>query len=397
LNQIVIEKTNQIADILKEQEIDLWLTFVRETSASSDPVLPLIYGDSDLTWQSALLFSADGDRCAIVGRFEAETAQNTDAFDQILPYDEGIQPVLLRELERLDPKQIAINISKDDVLADGLSHGLYLSLMEMLDQTTFKDRIISAEKIIRALRGRKTMTEIDRIKTAIDTTLKIYEKAFSEIKPGLREVDIANLMHKQVESKGLGYAWPKQNNPAVNTGPDSPVGHNAPTDLVIKPGHLLHFDFGVKENGYCSDIQRMVYIRKPAEKQLPEAVRKGFEVVVNAVQAAFNKIKPGVQGLDVDAAARRVVTEAGYPEYKYATGHQLGQLAHDGGGLLGPAWPRYGCTPFYPIEAGQVYTIEPGLMVPGYGYIGLEEDILVTQEGAIFLSPPQKSLILVDL
>jgi Xaa-Pro aminopeptidase len=197
-----------------------------------------------------------------------------------------------------------------------------------------------------------------------------------------------------VDNRGLGYAWPKNNNPAVNTGPDSPVGHNAPTELVIEPGHLLHFDFGVKQAGYCADIQRMVYFLKPGEKAPPEPVTKGFETVVKAIQAAFEIIRPGVKGIEVDEAARSVVTDAGYPEYKYATGHQLGRLAHDGGGLLGPAWARYGKTPFQPIEAGQVFTIEPGLMVPGYGYVGLEEDILVTEDGAQYLSPPQRTLIL---
>jgi Xaa-Pro aminopeptidase len=396
MNQIVLEKTNQIKSILTELDIDLWLTFVRETSANMDPILPLIYGDSDLTWQSALLFTPEGEKLAIVGRFELETAQNTGAFDQVIPYDEGIQSVLLEELHRINPQKIAVNISKNDVLADGLSHGMYLVLMEMLEGTPYEDRIVPAESIIRALRGKKTNTEIERIKKAILSTLKTLEYTFTKLKPGMREIDVAELLQTEVEKLGLYYAWPKNNNPAVNTGPDSPVGHNAPTDLRIEPGHLLHFDFGVKENDYCADIQRMVYFPKPGEKHVPDPVKKGFETVVKAVQAAFSNIKPGVTGLEVDTAARQVVTDAGYPEYKYATGHQLGRLAHDGGGLLGPAWPRYGSTPFMPVEVNQVYTIEPGLMVPGYGYIGLEEDILVTEHGALFLSPPQTELIIIE-
>jgi Xaa-Pro aminopeptidase len=394
MNPIVIEKTDQIANILAEGGLDLWLVFVRETSAAGDPILPLVYGDADLTWQSALLFTPDQQKIAILGRFEIDTAQKVGAFDRVIPYDEDITPILLQELERIQPNQIAVNYSEDDVLADGLTYGLYLTLKRMLAGTPFNDRLVSAEQIISAVRGRKSKTEIERITAAITNTLEIFEETFSKLKPGMNEIEVAQVMQEQVDNRGLGYAWPKNNNPAVNTGPDSPVGHNAPTELVIEPGHLLHFDFGVKQAGYCADIQRMVYFLKPGEKAPPEPVTKGFETVVKAIQAAFEIIRPGVKGIEVDEAARSVVTDAGYPEYKYATGHQLGRLAHDGGGLLGPAWARYGKTPFQPIEAGQVFTIEPGLMVPGYGYVGLEEDILVTEDGAQYLSPPQRTLIL---
>lgn len=393
MNPIVIEKTQQVADILSENDLDLWLVFVRETSAAGDPVLPLVYGETGLTWHSALLFTSDHQKIAILGRYEIDTAEKIGAFNRVIPYDEDIKPILLEELNRINPRQIAINYSEDDVLADGLAHGLFINLKNMLSGTPFADKLVSAEVVISALRGRKTKTEVERVQQAILTSLEIFEIVFSELKPGMREIEVAQRMQVLVEERGLDYAWPKSNNPAVNTGPDSPVGHNAPTDLVIQPGHLLHFDFGVKQEGYCADLQRMVYFLKPGESAPPAPVQKGFDTIVRAVQAAFETIKPGIPAIEVDHAARSVVTSAGYPEYKYATGHQLGRLAHDGGALLGPSWARYGNTPFMPLETNQIYTIEPGLMVPGYGYIGLEEDIIVTKDGARFLAPPQTTLI----
>ncbi len=393
MSNLTLEKVKQAADILEEKEVDLWLTFVRETSASGDPVLPLIYGDGDLTWQSALILTRTGERIAIVGRFETEAARGTGAYPTVIGYDESLRLELLPILERLDPARIALNYSRDDVLADGLSHGLYELLVGYLRDTPFGQRITSAEAVVSALRGRKTPGEISRIKAAIETTRQIYDRVFSYIRPGMTEIEIGQYMQDQLIEFGVGPAWHAGHCPTINAGPDSPVGHVGRTEQHIERGQLLHFDFGVKQDGYCSDIQRVAYLLAPGEDAPPGPVQRGFDTIVRAVQAAVDVMKPGVLGKDVDAAARQVVTGAGYPEYKYATGHHMGRLAHDGGGVLGPTWERYGDSPFQPLEAGQVFTVEPGLAVPGYGYIGLEEDVLVTATGADFLSRPQRELV----
>jgi Xaa-Pro aminopeptidase len=400
MSTLVQEKVNQAIGILEEKGIDLWLTFVRETSAGGDPVLPLIYGDADLTWQSALLLTRSGlatapaARLAIVGRFEAEAARCTGAYPTVVAYDESIKPELLRLLSELDPQQIALNYSANDVLADGLSHGLYQVLLGYLQGTPYTDRIVSAEAIIGALRGRKSPAEVARIEAAVETTRHIFARTFDYVEPGLTEIEIGEFMQAQLQALAVGPAWHEGHCPTVNAGPDSPIGHVGRTGCRIQRGQLLHFDFGVKQDGYCSDLQRVVYFLAPGESAPPDAVQRGFDTVVQAIQAAVAAMKPGVLGKEVDAVARSIVTGAGYPEYKHATGHHLGRLAHDGGGVLGPEWERYGDTPNRPLEAGQVYTVEPGLMVPGYGYIGLEEDLLVTAAGARFLGPPQVELIL---
>jgi Xaa-Pro aminopeptidase len=393
MNKLIREKIDQTIEILKEKDIDLWLTFVRETTAGGDPVLPLIYGH-ELTWQSGLILTKRGERIAIVGRFEAETARRTGVYERVIPYDQSISQVLIETLEELDPLQIAINYSKNDVHADGLSHGMYQLLMSYFGQTKFRERLVSAEGIISALRGRKTPFEIERIKAAIETTEMIFSQTFDYVKPGMTERQISDFMHTQLENYCVSAAWEYSNCPSVNAGPDSPVGHAGPTDIQISPGQILHIDFGVKQDEYCSDIQRVAYYLAPGEDEPPTAVKQGFDVIVNAIQESVRAIKPGMLGKDIDFISRNIVTGAGYPEYMYATGHHLGRTAHDGAGVLGPEWERYGDTPNYPIEIGNVYTIEPGLFIPGYGYIGIEEDIYVTKDGAEFMSKPQVELIL---
>ena len=92
-----------------------------------------------------------------------------------------------------------------------------------------------------------------------------------------------------------------------------------------------------------------------------------------------------------------MITDAGYPEYQHATGHTVGRAAHDGGGVLGPKWERYGRTPFYPVEVGNVFTLELGIdNVDGRGYLGLEEMVLVTERGVEWLTMRQVELPTLD-
>jgi len=154
---------------------------------------------------------------------------------------------------------------------------------------------------------------------------------------------------------------------------------------------LVHVDLGVRVDGYCSDLQRMWYVARDGEATAPDDVMAPFATLLQAMDAGLEALRPGVFGWQVDAAARAVITGAGYDEPHFALGHQLGQSTHDAGALLGPRWARYGPRPNLPIEQGSVFTVEYSLPTPA-GQIGLEEDVLVTVDGAQHLSNPQTEL-----
>ncbi len=275
---LIHEKIDQAIGILHATDLDLWMTFVRETAAVSDPMLPLIYGH-DVTWQSAFLLTRTGRRIAIMGEFDAENARRTGAYDEVVTYHQAFSPPLLEALKRLNPRQIALNYSRNDPHADGLTHGLFQLLTGYLKNTPFADRLISAEPVIMALRGHKTETEIDRIEAAIRTTLDIYQRTFDYVQVGMTEQQVGRFMLDQVAARGLATAWESDSCPAVNSGPDTPVGHAGPTHTIIEPGHILHFDFGVRQQDYCSDLQRVVYFRREGEDTPPPHVQRGFDTV----------------------------------------------------------------------------------------------------------------------
>jgi len=393
---LIQEKAQQAIEILREQNTDMWLTFVRETSGVRDPALDLLIGANDLTWESALIFTRAGNRIAIIGNLEKDAIQRLGVFDEILGYDKSVRELLREALTRLNPDRIAVNTSRNNVHADGLTHAMYEMLRDYLSDTPYADRLVSAEPIINALRGRKTPAELARIRKAVEITDEIYKKTFDFLKVGMTEIEVGEYMHKLAREYGVGLAWPAENCPAVNSGPNSPVGHNGPTDIKIERGNLIHFDFGVKYEDYCSDIQRMCYVLREGETDAPVEVQRGFITIRTAIEKSREAMKAGVTGNSIDVISREIVTDSGYPEYPHALGHQLGRVAHDGGALLGPLWEKYGESPNQKLEAGQVYTIEPGLAVSGYGYIGVEEDVVMTENGAEYFTAPQMEIVLIS-
>jgi Xaa-Pro aminopeptidase len=388
------QKADQVLPLLRETGLDCWLIFGRETNLHPDPGIELVVG-ADVVRNSAFLFGVGGERIAIVAKFDVANVRATGVFGEVIGYDEDIRDALLAALRRIHPTTIGLNYSLDDVTADGLTHGHWLLLNSLLQGTPYVDMLTSAAPLLGRLRGRKSPTEVERIRRAVQTTEQIVERLTPLFQPGLSERQIADFVHQEFRRCGVLPAWAVESCPIVNCGPDSEPGHVSPRDdLHAAPGHLVHIDLGVKQDGFCSDLQRMWYVRRPKESAPPDNVRRAFATVVSAIEAGAAALRPGVPGFEVDARARQVIVDAGYPEFKHGLGHGLGRAVHDGGAMLGPRWACYGKTTERRVEAGNVFTLELGVMTEA-GFVGLEEDVLVTESGCEFLSsfPHEPTLI----
>jgi len=190
---IINEKIQQAVGILKEKNIDMWLTFVRESSIISDPMIDMIVG-GNATWQSAFIINNDGDTAAIIGSIEEDNFRRPGIYKNVIPYLKSIREPLVDYIKSKNPNLIAINYSKNSVLADGLTLGMYYILLEHLKGTGFDSKLVSSEKIISSLRGRKSHTELSIMTEAVVETLKIFDAVGKFIKPGKSEIEIAEFM-----------------------------------------------------------------------------------------------------------------------------------------------------------------------------------------------------------
>lgn len=394
MDSLLRAKIDQAMELMKEQGIDCWIAQLgQETWLHPDPIQALVVGTT-VTWPAAFLITAQGDTMALVGTGDVGNVQSIGAYARVEGYVEDLAPLLNRTLKELNPERIAVSFALNDYGADGITHGWFVRLQEMLDDTPYKKRLVSAEPIVSRLRARKLPEEIARIRKAVQATAEILEAMGHWLRPGVTERDVFTFAHAQMARRGLLPSWDGAYDPGVNIGPQRTVGHGAPGTARAGPGDVVHVDFGVVLDGFGSDLQRMWYLRRPGESVAPEPILEAFSAVDASIQAGAETLRPGRQGWEVDAAARAVIVGRGFPEPPFALGHMVGRVAHDGSGLLGPRWPRYGKTPLYVVEPGNVFTLEFALQPKdgSGGIIGLEEDVLVTADGVEFLTPPQRAL-----
>ncbi len=224
----------------------------------------------------------------------------------------------------------------------------------------------------------KDKEELEYIEKAASIADKAFEHILAYIKPGITEKDIALELEFFMKKNG---ASKLSFDSIVASGWRSSLPHGMATDKIINSGDLLTLDYGCVYNGYCSDMTRTIVVGKADEKQ-----REIYNVVLKAQTEALLHIKAGVLGKEVDKVARDIIKDAGYGDYfGHGLGHGVGLAVHEE-----PRLSQLGETP---LEVNMVVTDEPGIYIPEFGGVRIEDLVVVGHDGSIVLSKSAKELI----
>ena len=386
---LVREKVEQATKLMNRHDIDLWLICTQETGWECDPIYPLLIGDRDIA-NGYLLLTRQGGKIAIVHGLDQAAPTSTGVWDDVRIYAKDANELLLAVLAEVNPRTIAVNYWPSNSLGGGLAYGKYLSLTEALKDTPFGDRLVSAEKIAVALRSVKSPEEINKMRVAIAKTDEVFRRLRDYLRPGLGGMEIFEFIQEQLTALGATCGWSRYDDPVLTMGPVQYMGHTSPpADRKLQKGWLLQVDLGLRFDGYCSDFQRMFYMLADGEDTPPMEVLSLFKNVHDGITDMINAIRPGVRNDYPSSLGFARITSNGFPEPKYSAGHQLGRAVHDGPGLINFRKPRPECF----IEEGNVFTVE-GLetRLDKYGWVSLEEDVVVTADGCQVLTDRQNEI-----
>lgn len=339
----------------------------------------LVYFSNISWWNSERLFfmvlPAKGEAFYVCPAFEEDRAR-----EQISTGPGGTNARVLTWQEDDDPYAlVAAGLKERGIVTGriGVEEKVYFVFADGLAKAAPGVTVASATPVTAGCRQIKSAHEIELMRLASQVTLQAYHAAWKSLREGMTQNDFAALV--QAAHKQLGF----EGGAGVQVAEYSANPHGSIKPQVVREGAILLMDGGCRVEGYESDLSRTFVLGKPTDK-----MKKVFEIVHRAQSAALAAARPGVACGDVDAAARKVIVDAGYgPGYKYFT-HRLGH----GMGMDGHEWPYLVRGNKLPLSAGMTFSDEPGIYIKGEFGVRLEDDMLITEKGAELLTPQSPSL-----
>lgn len=267
-----------------------------------------------------------------------------------------------------EDKKLANEAKKHKMKNIGFN-ALEISAYNKLKKKTGAIKLTSASQLLWDLRKVKDASEIAAMRKAAQFADVAAKTAREVIKPGIREYEVAAEVEYAMRKQGSeGPPWTFDT--IVASGPRSAFSHGGCTDKKIKRGELVQFDVGARCQNYSSDLTRTFLIGKPTPKQ-----EKIYEIVKEAQEKAFQKIRQGASAKSVDATARAYIKKKGFGEnFPHGLGHGVGLAIHEP--------PTLNSASKDILKAGNVVTDEPGIYIIGYGGIRIEDTVLVKKDGA---------------
>lgn len=254
-----------------------------------------------------------------------------------------------------------------------LSHAGYLGYEKALGR-----ELLPARDMFETLRASKSEEEIACMIEAQRISEKALETVLHIIKPGMTERQVAaELVYNMLKNGSEGNSF----DPIVVTGSKTSLPHGVPGDKVIQSGDFVTMDFGSIKHGYCSDMTRTVAVGSASEE-----MRNVYDTVLRAQLAGIAAARAGVPGREIDAAARKVISDAGCGRYfGHGFGHSLGLDIHE--------WPNANPSGEAPMPAGAVCSAEPGIYIPGRFGVRIEDVMVIRDTGAEIITRAPKELL----
>lgn len=358
---LVEERISEFRKKLKQNNLDSFLVLHAENRRYLSG-----YTAEDTGFEEsagALIISADHLILATDSRFELQAAKEAPVYE-VRCYKTGISETITDFLKKTSIRKIGFESNR-------MSYSQYCKIKEILNSENITTEFNPADSLMSNLRIIKSDFEVIQIKKS----LSIAEKAFSTIKetlkPGMTERSIAWQLEKKMRELGAdGLSFP----PIVASGSNSALPHAIAGERQVEINEPLLFDWGAKLNGYCSDTSRTLVLGKPDKKFI-----EIYKILFDAQKMAIEAIKPGASTKEVDSIARDHIDKNGYgKKFGHGLGHGVGLEIHEP--------PRVSPLREMILEPGMVITIEPGIYVPDWGGIRLENMVLVTQNGAEVLN-----------